>query len=113
MDYNFNELSFDELKEIKSDVMEIMKEKREEKKESDKLAKAEEREELSNVGRDLCKIGNVVLTTYKGEEVLATITKINENTVSVSITDLEGNPIMKDGKAVKTWKYLYQISENA
>ena len=105
-------MTFDQLTAIKATVMDLLKDKREDKKIADAKAKEELKEQLAANGRELCKIGNVIGCTFKENEVRGTITKINENTVSVSITDLEGNAVLnKDGKTVKTWKYLYQIFE--
>ena len=109
---NFNEKSYDELKDIKAEITEVMKGKKEEKKESDKAEKLAEQEALAEVGRAIAKVGAVVACTYKGEEVLGTIVKVSEKTVSAKLTDLEGNAIIGKGdKQVTTWKYYHQIFE--
>ena len=108
MDYN--ELSYEELKEAKAEIAELLKDKREEAKAEAKAQKEADREVLSEAGKELAKIGNVINCVYKGEDVQGTITKINENTISIKLSDTDGNPIMKDGKQISTWKYYWQIS---
>jgi len=107
---NYNEKSFEELKEIKDVVSALLKEKKAEHKEELKAEKLAEQEAQAVIGRGIAGIGVTVACTYKGEEVRGLITKVSEKTVSVKLSDLEGNPINgKNDKQVVTWKYFHQI----
>jgi len=110
----FNEVDFNELKEVINEGVKIRKARREEKELTDKTAKLEAKVAGSQAGAAFIKskkIGDII--SYKdaaGNVALMVIKNIKENTVSGTKVDADGKVILNDkGKPAPIWRYFYQL----
>ena len=107
---DFNKMTIEELKALKSDIAANRKERSAEAKEVAKAEKAEAKADATETGRALAEIGKTVSFSHKGEDANGRIVKISEKTVTVVLVDNDGNDVLKNDKPAKIWKYFYQIA---
>ena len=101
---DLNEVKIDELKEFLTNARLFMKEKKAEIKEAIKENREAEKAEKVDAGKLAVKaagIGGTVTVAYKGENLEAKITKINDKTVNLMI-DIEGEP-------TPVWRFYHQV----
>jgi len=101
---NFDDFSFDQLKNLKADLTTFLKDKRVELKSVAKEDRENAKEIKAELGKKVAIKGATVTADYKGNQITGVVVKVAEKTFTME-TEIDDMP-------KKVWRYFNQVVIN-